>query len=124
MPRGNLQDLLAAVNQYQNEKMLNNNSPDPNNNANSSTTSLSNSRRSMSSNSSRHLPVIPTLSPITYLPWTTCLHICLSIAKGVAYLHSFDPPIIHRDLKSPNILVRNYSEYNNNNNHSIIGNIK
>jgi len=27
------------------------------------------------------------------------------IAKGMAYLHKFDPPVLHRDLKSANILV-------------------
>jgi len=29
----------------------------------------------------------------------------LDIAKGMQYLHSTTPPIIHRDLKSPNILL-------------------
>lgn len=26
-------------------------------------------------------------------------------AKGMNYLHRRDPPIVHRDLKSPNLLV-------------------
>ncbi|OQR92389.1 protein kinase [Achlya hypogyna] len=31
-------------------------------------------------------------------------------AKGMSYLHNFQPPILHRDLKSPNLLVdRNYA---------------
>ncbi|ETV72824.1 TKL protein kinase, variant [Aphanomyces astaci] len=31
-------------------------------------------------------------------------------AKGMSYLHNFQPPILHRDLKSPNLLVdRHYS---------------
>ena len=29
----------------------------------------------------------------------------LGAAKGMLYLHSREPPIIHRDLKSPNLLV-------------------
>lgn len=28
-------------------------------------------------------------------------------AKGMSYLHNFQPPILHRDLKSPNLLVDN-----------------
>ena len=28
-----------------------------------------------------------------------------NIAKGVAYLHAKDPPILHGDLKSKNVLV-------------------
>ena len=29
----------------------------------------------------------------------------LQIARGMKYLHEFKPPILHRDLKSPNIMV-------------------
>jgi serine/threonine protein kinase len=29
----------------------------------------------------------------------------LDAAKGMQYLHELDPPIVHRDLKSPNLLV-------------------
>lgn len=31
--------------------------------------------------------------------------IAFGAAKGIAYLHSLKPPVLHRDLKSPNILV-------------------
>ena len=30
---------------------------------------------------------------------------CIDIARGMNHLHKHDPPIIHRDLKSSNILV-------------------
>jgi serine/threonine protein kinase len=29
----------------------------------------------------------------------------MDAAQGMNYLHTFDPPIIHRDLKSHNLLV-------------------
>ena len=32
-------------------------------------------------------------------------HVALSVARGMQYLHSRSPPILHLDLKSPNILV-------------------
>jgi serine/threonine protein kinase len=32
-------------------------------------------------------------------------HLSLGIARGVLYLHSQRPPVIHRDLKSPNVLI-------------------
>ena len=38
------------------------------------------------------------------------LNFALEIAKGINYLHSFNPPILHRDLKSLNILLN--SNYN------------
>jgi len=31
--------------------------------------------------------------------------LALHVTEGVAYLHSQDPPVVHRDLKSPNIMV-------------------
>ncbi|KAL4436932.1 hypothetical protein ABPG75_004071 [Micractinium tetrahymenae] len=39
------------------------------------------------------------------LDWTKRLNMALDAAKGMLYLHQHSPPIIHRDLKSPNLLV-------------------
>ena len=39
------------------------------------------------------------------LDWPRRLAMALDAAKGMNYLHSSDPPVIHRDLKSPNLLV-------------------
>lgn len=39
------------------------------------------------------------------LDWPRRLNMALDAAKGMLYLHNHAPPIIHRDLKSPNLLV-------------------
>jgi len=39
------------------------------------------------------------------LPWCFRMKIALDIAKGMRHLQSITPPIIHRDLRSPNILM-------------------
>lgn len=39
------------------------------------------------------------------LTWEDRKKIALDTAKGVYYLHSFNPPILHRDLKSLNLLL-------------------
>ncbi|KAJ4453704.1 putative Serine/threonine protein kinase [Paratrimastix pyriformis] len=39
------------------------------------------------------------------LPLSLRIRFALHTAQGCAYLHSFDPPIIHRDLKTGNLLV-------------------
>ncbi|KAJ0402919.1 hypothetical protein P43SY_005904 [Pythium insidiosum] len=42
---------------------------------------------------------------VTQLSWSTKLRLALGIAHGIQYLHNSNPPMIHRDLKSPNVLV-------------------
>mmetsp|Transcript_7641 Transcript_7641/g.15963 ORF Transcript_7641/g.15963 Transcript_7641/m.15963 type:complete len:296 (+) Transcript_7641:119-1006(+) len=39
------------------------------------------------------------------LTWPQNLKLCSEVAEAVAYLHGFDPPILHRDLKSLNVLL-------------------
>ncbi|PWA38561.1 hypothetical protein CTI12_AA580190 [Artemisia annua] len=39
------------------------------------------------------------------LDWRRQVHIAMDIAHGMNYLHHFQPPIVHRDLKSSNVLV-------------------
>uniref|UniRef100_A0A1S4E230 non-specific serine/threonine protein kinase n=1 Tax=Cucumis melo TaxID=3656 RepID=A0A1S4E230_CUCME len=39
------------------------------------------------------------------LDWRRRVHMALDIARGMNYLHHCNPPIIHRDLKSSNLLI-------------------
>ncbi|GAB4815800.1 hypothetical protein N2152v2_002846 [Parachlorella kessleri] len=39
------------------------------------------------------------------LTWARLLHVAIDAAKGMLYLHSRHPAIVHRDLKSANLLV-------------------
>jgi len=41
----------------------------------------------------------------TKISWDFRKKIGLDIAKGVYYLHNHKPPILHRDLKSLNVLL-------------------
>ena len=43
-------------------------------------------------------------------PWKLRLLMALDIAKGMFVLHSQSPPIIHRDLRSPNIFLSSLDE--------------
>lgn len=39
------------------------------------------------------------------LPWLTRLKIAVGAAKGLAFLHEEEKPVIYRDLKTSNILL-------------------
>ena len=47
----------------------------------------------------------PYLTQDLDLTWDIFFRLCLEISGGVAALHGMDPPIVHRDLKSLNLLV-------------------
>jgi len=47
-------------------------------------------------------PIFPTAGS---WPWALVKRVALGAARGMAYLHSGDPPILHRDLKSANLLL-------------------
>jgi len=37
--------------------------------------------------------------------WAVVLKLAMDIAQGMRFMHNFQPPLIHRDLKSPNVLL-------------------
>ncbi|WOL14207.1 hypothetical protein Cni_G22987 [Canna indica] len=41
----------------------------------------------------------------TALPWSTRLNIAIGAAKGLAFLHGIEKPVIYRDFKASNILL-------------------
>lgn len=47
-------------------------------------------------------------TPKVHLNWDDRKRIALEIARGMNYLHSFKTPIIHRDLKSLNVMMDEY----------------
>ena len=48
---------------------------------------------------------LPSASPATSPPLTRALQILADVAQGLMHMHELDPPLIHRDVKSPNILL-------------------
>jgi Serine/threonine protein kinase len=40
------------------------------------------------------------------LQWEDRARILLHIARGLVYMHSLDPPVIHRDVKTANVLLQ------------------
>lgn len=39
------------------------------------------------------------------LPWSTRIKIAVGAAKGLAFLHEAEKPVIYRDFKASNILL-------------------
>jgi hypothetical protein len=56
-----------------------------------------------SSSTTSRLP--PPIPPKGTWSWPLVKRVALGAARGMAYLHSGQPPILHRDLKSANILL-------------------
>ena len=38
-------------------------------------------------------------------PWVLIKHVAVGAARGMTYLHGGKPPVLHRDLKSANLLL-------------------
>lgn len=51
------------------------------------------------------LLVSPVRGKMVKLAWSRRLQWAIDTAQGMAYLHSLNPPMIHRDLKTTNLLV-------------------
>lgn len=39
------------------------------------------------------------------LTWPARIRVAIDVAQGMSFLHSAVPPVLHRDLKSPNIFL-------------------
>ncbi|RYR55425.1 hypothetical protein Ahy_A06g030642 [Arachis hypogaea] len=50
-------------------------------------------------------PVIKKAGYSAAMPWSTRMKIALGAAKGLAFLHGADKPVIYRDFKASNILL-------------------
>jgi serine/threonine protein kinase len=51
----------------------------------------------------------PAADVLASLPWSTRLKIAVGAAKGLAFLHEADTPVIYRDFKASNILLDSVS---------------
>jgi serine/threonine protein kinase len=44
-------------------------------------------------------------APMVYLTWAQRLSLAVDSARALTYLHGLSPPVVHRDIKSSNILI-------------------
>ena len=51
-----------------------------------------------------------TSTPVTPLTADQRMRILIGVAEGINFLHTQPKPMIHRDIKSPNILLDNDDE--------------
>jgi len=51
------------------------------------------------------VPSEPPMPPAGAWPWALVKRVSAGAARGMCYLHSGKPPVLHRDLKSANILL-------------------
>ena len=47
----------------------------------------------------------PQLPPLSFIPFGLKISILHDVARGLSFLHSHSPPIIHRDLSAKNVLL-------------------
>ena len=50
-------------------------------------------------------------NPNIDIDWDIRLKIALDMANGMAFLHGISPPLLHRDLKSPNVLIVDHKDH-------------
>ena len=50
-------------------------------------------------------PPNPPLPPKGTWPWVLVKRVACGAARGMTYLHSGTPPVLHRDMKSANLLL-------------------
>ena len=50
-------------------------------------------------------------NPKIQIDWQLRLKLAVDIASGMNFLHKINPPLLHRDLKSPNVLIMDHTNF-------------